>query len=63
MMHRPLTREIINNRKEYGEKEFKKILYTYVESGIPIIANLENYSILIIGHEKYNGRKELTSLK
>ncbi len=40
----------------YGEKEFKRLLGYYVESGIPIIAGIENdslgHALIIMGHKK-----------
>ncbi len=50
----------IYSRQEFGSNQFKRLLSTYVESGIPIIVAVENrsqggnisHAIITIGHEK-----------
>lgn len=39
----------------YSKKDFKKYLYTYIDSGFPIQVSTTNHSFLIIGREKKIG--------
>ena len=44
------------SREAFNENEFKKILFYYIESGIPVIASLENekigHAVVLTGHEE-----------
>jgi hypothetical protein len=50
----------IYSRNEYGD-EFDSLLSCYIESGIPVIAAMENktigHALLVIGHEKIDATK------
>ncbi|MBF0274974.1 MAG: C39 family peptidase, partial [Nitrospinae bacterium] len=47
------------SKKTYEVVQFEKIIYRYVESGIPVIATTKNHAVVIIGHTcKKNGISE-----
>lgn len=51
-----------HDKKIYNQEEFKEIIYTYIESGIPLIALLSddkiNHAVIIIGREDINGHRK-----
>lgn len=44
-----------NNNDVYSDKEFKELLYAYIESGLPIQISTAEHSFLIIGKENKLG--------